>query len=484
MLKSQNHLGYIKEPTFIVSGNNGATIVEEYLTEMGWQKSDDPRSENYKLKWVECKSRVDYNKFKSGEQLVNRIPNNSVLTNKLGLLSSLQAYERICWGMINGPKMRMEEFLPETYKLDDLKERQEFYEAYKPGEMWICKPSCLNQGKGIFLVRDLKELNKYLIEREEKQKAHKRTIGRIVQRYIHNPLLLEGRKFDIRVFMLIASTTPFIVLYHRGYVRLSLLKYDKDSTNLVAHLTNQYVQKKDPGYQELGQGSTWTMDQFNEYINEHVATQKGIEKDWVFRTLPFRIKQIIKHCFNAVKHKLQTNAGFFDLYGLDFMVDENMKVWLIEVNSNPSLSTNCDTLKKVIPDVVKETISLALECFEKGKRHLSLKPLESMKNFQTVYHGGTGFACLYPSTKPMKLAPYVTEYKKTVSLKSGIRRARSLPPAKETEINDQPVECERLTEQNKKSKLASFGIGHKTKTCPESTKPVILKLTHGNNPSG
>ena len=58
-------------------------------------------------------------------------------------------------------------------------------------------------------------------------------------RYIPNPLLLEGRKFDIRAYMLIASTVPYLVLFQHGYIRLSCLKYNGNDTNLTTHLTNQ-----------------------------------------------------------------------------------------------------------------------------------------------------------------------------------------------------------------------------------------------------
>ena len=68
-------------------------------------------------------------------------------------------------------------------------------------------------------------------------------------RYLSRPLLLDGRKFDIRAYMLIGSTVPYLVLYHKGYVRLSLVEYDVKVDDLTAHLTNQVrrARSRDPG---------------------------------------------------------------------------------------------------------------------------------------------------------------------------------------------------------------------------------------------
>jgi len=49
---------------------------------------------------------------------------------------------------------------------------------------------------------------------------------------------------------------------------------------------SQFIQKKDPKYLEHKEETAWSMDRFNQYINSNVATQKGLEYDWVNNTLP------------------------------------------------------------------------------------------------------------------------------------------------------------------------------------------------------
>jgi len=61
-----------------------------------------------------------------------------------------------------------------------------------------------------------------------------------------NPLLLDNRKFDIRCYMLVASAVPLLVLYRKGYCRLSMHEYDNSSENIVAHLTNQVLMLLSP----------------------------------------------------------------------------------------------------------------------------------------------------------------------------------------------------------------------------------------------
>ncbi|XP_053546937.1 inactive polyglycylase TTLL10 [Bombina bombina] len=392
--KMQDPRGY--GPFFYIGGGNGAHLISAYCTNKGWQQILDPKREDYKLKWCELKSASSYSSFHEGKQLLYQIPNNKVLTTKIGLLTSLREYERIMQKINKAPNHRvlqMEDFIPETFRLDLKDEREKFFSLYKEDQTWICKPTGLNQGRGIFLLKTPEEFVNLQFQQQalndesmSKKIPNRRSQARIVQRYIGNPLLLDGRKFDVRAYLLIASTIPYFVFFRHGYVRLTCNNYDPKSDDLTGHLTNQYMQKKNPLYSELKNETVWGMERFNSYVNEHFATAKGLPQNWVLTTFTKRIQQIMTHCFLAVKSKLECRLGYFDLIGCDFLIDEDFKVWLLEMNCNPSLNTNCEVLKDVVPNVVNETLDLTLEIFYKTLKSQSIKPLNTESSFILLYN--------------------------------------------------------------------------------------------------
>ncbi|KAG7472744.1 hypothetical protein MATL_G00112150 [Megalops atlanticus] len=389
-------------PFFFIGGGNGAGIVASYCESLGWQRIYDKTREDYKLKWCETKSKSAYYNFREGEQLLYQIPNNKVLTTKIGLLCSLREYDRVSSKVDHSRglrKLKMEEFFPVTYRMDIKKEKDAFFAQHKAmkgdrTEAWICKPTGLNQGRGIFLLRTEEEISAFqtrLQISEDSLSSRKLPFrlpqARIVQRYLQNPLLLKGRKFDVRSYFLIACTTPYMVFFRHGYVRLTCDLYDPNSNNLTSHLTNQYMQKKNPLYSVLKEETVWSMERFNAYVNEQFREAKGLPQDWVLGAFAKRMQAVIVQCFLAVKAKLERKLGLFDLIGCDFMIDEDFKVWLLEMNSNPALHTNCQVLKDVVPGTVTEALDLTLEIFHKCRSGLKLLPLVSQRDFVLLYGG-------------------------------------------------------------------------------------------------
>ncbi|KAM9351234.1 protein polyglycylase TTLL10 [Symphorus nematophorus] len=387
-------------PFYFFGGANGAEIVSNYCESRGWKRIYNKHRDDFKLKWCETKSSVNYCNFREGSQLVYQLPNNKVLTTKIGLLSSLREYERVCSKVNHGRglrRLKMEEFIPTTFRMDVREEREAFF-AQQDGvnnnesHMWICKPTALNQGRGIFLLKSQEDVAAFRLklqhieDSQASRKMHYRQPqAHIVQHYIQSPLLLRGKKFDVRSYLLIACTAPYIVFFRHGYVRLTCDLYDPSSNNLSAHLTNQYMQKKNPLYSQLKEDTVWSMESFNAYVNDRFRVAKGLPRDWVLGTFAKRMQQIMTQCFLAVKSKLDRRLGFFDLIGCDFMVDEDFKVWLLEMNCNPALHTNCKVLKEVIPSAVVETLDLTLEIFNKCRLRQRILPLVSQREFVLLY---------------------------------------------------------------------------------------------------
>ncbi|XP_055021843.1 protein polyglycylase TTLL10 [Boleophthalmus pectinirostris] len=429
-------------PFYFFGGANGADIVCSYCESKGWTRIYNKQREDFKLKWCESRSKANYSSFRSGEQLIFQIPNNNVLTTKIGLLSSLREYERVSSKVKHGQgirRLKMDEFIPTTYRMDMREERDAFFSMQEglsknQRHMWICKPTGLNQGRGIFLLKSPEDMSAFrhkLQEGEDSHKTphhHRQPQARIVQKYIQNPLLLKGRKFDVRSYLIIACTTPYLVFFCHGYVRLTCDLFDLNTNNMATHLTNQYMQKKNPLYSELKEDTVWSMESFNAYVNDRLAVAKDLPRDWVLGLFTKRMQQIMTQCFLSVRAKLDCRLGFFDLFGCDFMVDEDFNVWLLEMNCNPALHTNCSVLQEVIPRVVHETLDLSLEIFNKCRRGQRILPLSSQKEFVLLFKGvfppnaalpcnkSTPTHCDLPQKKSPKVEP--TRWQPGLQIKS------------------------------------------------------------------
>ncbi|XP_072888603.1 protein polyglycylase TTLL10-like [Hemitrygon akajei] len=384
------------QPSFYVSGTNGTDLIVSFCESRGWKRINDNNRCDYMLKWCEVNVSSNFQYFQEGKQLLNQIPNNKLLTTKVGLSSVLKNYQQALskYGTIMNPRiLKVEEFYPETYRMDVKSERLAFLEIMGDGSVWISKPGGSNLGRGIFLLKCPEDLLDFRRKVESvEQDANSRMsysslpFNRIVQRYLDKPLLLEGRKFDVRSFFLIACTSPYMIFFCHGYVKLSCNKYDLLSDDLTSHLTNQAIQKKNPRYSDMREDTVWSMEHLNNYINEKYMQAKGLPKDWVFTVFAKRMQQIMAQCFSAVKGKLECKLGLFDLLGCDFIIDHDFKVWLLEMNANPSLQRHCSVLKTVIPKVIYEALELVVEIFRKCNKGLKVLPLQSQKDFVLLHN--------------------------------------------------------------------------------------------------
>ncbi|KAH9253711.1 hypothetical protein BASA81_008329 [Batrachochytrium salamandrivorans] len=197
------------------------------------------------------------------------------------------------------------------------------YALALPDKQWIGKVGASYHGRKITLYTGV---TKHIKSSYGKCKMNQVTGGGyIMMEYISNPALLGGRKFDLRTFLLIADTKPFLVFYHKGFVRRSANAYSQNLKDKLAHITN---------VEEQGMGA----DHFLgfEDLQMQLTNELGFPTDFLQTKFEPRAKLVTNFVFQAARHSgLKRRSGAFGLFGLDWMIDLDQNIHLLEGNGNP-----------------------------------------------------------------------------------------------------------------------------------------------------
>jgi len=302
---------------------------------------------------------------------VNHFPRFYELTRKNLLAKNLKRFQKM---MVNRNKNEPEDqrididaemdFFPVTYELPD--QWHMFVEEFKKKNgvvnvnqkskrndksIWIMKPICKSQGKGIFLFRDLKEISDWKKGGKEKKNPEEVEVY-IVQRYIERPLLVGGKKFDMRIYVLVTSYVPLrAYVYREGFVRFSNTRFTTERIeDSYVHLTNVAIQKKAPDYNP-DRGAKWPLTSLRRYLNQSRGSEAT---EAAFK----RVNDVFWYSLQAVQDKIINDKHCFELYGYDVLFDVDLRCWLIEVNASPSLSASSYEDKQLKKRMLSDTLNV------------------------------------------------------------------------------------------------------------------------------
>jgi len=205
----------------------------------------------------------------------------------------------------------------------------------------------------------------------------------VVSRYIDDPFLLDGRKADLRLYVLVTSYAPLTVyMYRSGFARFSSYRYNTNAKNLgdtYVHLTNVAVQKTGPGF-DAGAGSKWPLRAYRLFLvgkYGHQATDKMF----------LDVEDLCVNTLLSVQKVMISDKHCFEMYGYDILIDEMLKPWLIEVNASPSISA--DTIQDYdLKFGLLEDVYAVNDVEGKLGHGVDGRPLEpQVGGFDLIYHG-------------------------------------------------------------------------------------------------
>ncbi|KAJ4458183.1 putative tubulin polyglutamylase TTLL4 [Paratrimastix pyriformis] len=263
-------------------------------------------------------------------------------------------------------------FFPKTYILP---RDQTFLNRDSAAGPFIMKPVAGARGVGIKVLRSPEEV-------PPGKKA-------VVQQYLAAPYLIDGYKFDLRVYVALTSVDPLrVYMYRDGLVRFASKRYRGMATHSrYAHLTNYSVNKGRAGIGSLGDEGGGSKCRTHQHLRRYLRAQ-GIDDGVVWH----RIADVVIKTLAAAAPALATTlrsvlapatpltplwgpaadpapsplhaggqgqggatppiAVCYELLGFDVLLDEQLRPWLLEVNTSPSLHSSSPLDKAIKEQLV------------------------------------------------------------------------------------------------------------------------------------
>ena len=142
-------------------------------------------------------------------------------------------------------------------------------------------------------------------------------------------------------------------------MRTSSDEYTIQNTQKWVHLTNNCLQKYGNNYGIHEEGNTLSFDVLREYLRENYSKYKANFDEHI---VP-RIKDLIIDTYAAVRHicNPKSRCPCFELLGFDFMIDEDLRTWLIECNDNPYIGIPNKFIQNLLPHMLNQMLEITLD---------------------------------------------------------------------------------------------------------------------------
>jgi len=212
----------------------------------------------------------------------------------------------------------------------------------------------------------------------------------IIQKYLDHPLLYQKRKFDIRCYVLVDSNLN-VYFCREGHLKSSSKFYDLSTNDKFIHITNHSLQKKCSKFAQYEYGNEMSYDDFKKVMKEDNIPLEKFDK------MIEEMKYLIKISFKSVGEKLMKISPVlcFEIFGYDFILDNDFKPWILEINNNPGLGISSPVILKLVPRMLDDAFRLTIdkifetkyssECIDENGKYKSKYPLDGFTDEENVF---------------------------------------------------------------------------------------------------
>lgn len=200
--------------------------------------------------------------------------------------------------------------------------------------------------------------------------------------------MLHGRKFHIRAYALAVSAIQ-VYLCQDCLALCSGTKYNEyDTSNYLAHITNTAYQEQDANFDEATCVRLWKDDDVGPLLVQDGTCRNLNHARQQIQHVLSSMERITAQVFRAFQNEFSVFApieGCFEHYGLDFMVDRNWQVYLLEINPGPDFKQTGHRLSPIIQGLMGDTMDVALLLAGNGGDGERSKAPDRVGSLQLVY---------------------------------------------------------------------------------------------------
>lgn len=229
---------------------------------------------------------------------------------------------------------------------------------------WICKPPNDYGGDGITVFHGSDKALRDVIRESDSSGQQ------VVQHYLGDPLLIGGYKFHARIHLAVTSLHPpeaYVQL--NGQCLFATEPYVLSKTNTgknfrpPVHVTNMCLNATKDNKENyfkmkpvIGRGQQFRVRFMESYLNKH---HKGWNSEMFWKQVVDIAADTVLYMSKARsirQHGKFPPGRFFEVFGMDLMLDKSFNVFMCEVNTSPGLDyPDKKILGEPNPDFAKET---------------------------------------------------------------------------------------------------------------------------------
>jgi tubulin monoglycylase TTLL3/8 len=120
-------------------------------------------------------------------------------------------------------------------------------------------------------------------------------------------------------------------------------------------------------------------------MEQLAAIIEGLHGPTAFKELVGKMKEIVIATILSTADQVYGRKNSFELIGYDFMIDDLLNPWLIEINSSPSMDYSTPVTRRLVKMVLEDTVKVVVDLRKKKTKK------KTAGLFKCIYDAENGY---------------------------------------------------------------------------------------------